>query len=140
MTIKRRDKFSTEFELWTREQKELDSIKEFIVCSNVDYLWRSYLRYEWMFIEEKRHQFDGSEWKDPFDFPGGRSQKETFNFLKEKICLLKDKKYYGFHLLQFENTTPDDGMTRLYPHKLILTRDELVKFLKFEKPYEDMVF
>ncbi len=42
--------------------------------------------------------------------------------------------YRGFHLLQFENTTPNDGKTFLDGKEI--NRNELIKFLKFEQPFD----
>ena len=54
MTRKRYDKHSTEFGLWLREQKELDS-KFGYVATNLDYMWKNYKTGLWMFLEEKRY-------------------------------------------------------------------------------------
>lgn len=47
------DKNSTEFGLWLREEKEIDSSLGFI-ATNLDYVWCNYKNGLWMIIEEKR--------------------------------------------------------------------------------------
>jgi len=53
MTKPRFDDKSTEFGLWLRNQKEIDSGLGYIT-SNLDYIWRNYNTGDWMLIEEKR--------------------------------------------------------------------------------------
>jgi len=50
-TQKRRDKHSTEFGLWLREQPELDSYKGYNT-SNVDFMWMNERLVQWLFVEE----------------------------------------------------------------------------------------
>jgi len=40
-----------------------------------------------------------------------------------------DEKYKGFHLLQFEKESPEDGM--IFLNKVEITKEELIKFLRF---------
>lgn len=117
MTAKRRDNHSTEFGLWLREQEDIDSKIGFI-AQNIDYAWRNYKTGEWMFIEEKRKMSEPSF-----------SQKETFKKINKVCC--SDPDYKGFHLLQFENTSPDDGGTYLDGRKI--TKDQLIEFLQFKE-------
>lgn len=116
MTRQRNDSHSTEFGLWLREQKEIDSSLGF-VATNVDYLWRNYKTGCWMLIEEKRY---GSIAKYP--------QTEMFSLL-DRACK-NDPKYKGFHYLIFENTSPEDGSITLDGQQI--SKDDLIKFLKFE--------
>jgi len=117
LTRQRYDSHSTEFGLWLRQQAEIDSSLGF-VTTNVDYIWENYKTGEWMLIEEKR-------------FMGvlSFSQKNQFNRLYKHIN--KDSKFKGFHLLQFENTNPDDGKVFL-DHKEI-NKQELLDFLSFKR-------
>jgi hypothetical protein len=133
MTRKRNDQHSTEFGLWIREQKELDSHIGYRNY-NLDIIWwfkKSWSSTEpenWMLIEEKRNmaKIEGD-------------QRQTFFWLHKKILKLNDNTYRGFYVLQFENTNPDDG--RIFIHKREInctttikevTKEELISFFKFE--------
>jgi hypothetical protein len=118
MTRPRFDNHSTEFGLWLRSRPEIDSSKGF-VATNLDYVWQNYKTGDWMFIEEKRHGASPSHW-----------QHQIFQML-HRLCR-NDPAFHGFHLIQFENTSPDDGSMWL-DHKLI-TIDELLLFLTFLAP------
>ena len=114
MTRKRIDGHSTEFGLWLREQKQIDSSLGF-VATNLDYVWKNFKTGDWMLIEEKR--FSG---KVTF------SQRKLFTHLHKSI---QDKKYHGIHLITFENTSPEDG--KIYLDNREITKDELLRFLSF---------
>lgn len=116
MTQKRNDLHSTEFGLWIREQKEIDSSLGFI-ATNIDYVWRNYKTGKWMFIEEKRYLSNVKRW-----------QQEIFDLLT--WCAKHHPKFYGFHILQFEKTSPVDGKIFLDGHEI--NKLYLIKFLKFE--------
>jgi hypothetical protein len=116
MTKRRIDNHSTEFGLWLREQKEIDSSLGYIT-TNIDFVWRNYNTNQWMLIEEKRHNSNPKEW-----------QRKIFKII-HKLCI-SDKNYKGFHLLKFENTNPNDG--KIWLDKKEITKEQLLKFLKFE--------
>ena len=116
MTQQRHDNHSTEFGIWLREQKQIDSRLGF-VATNVDYLWRNYKSRKWMLIEEKRF---GRKPKFP--------QIGMFELL-DNVCK-NDSDYCGFHYLIFENTSPDDG--KIFLDNVEINKDELIKFLRFE--------
>lgn len=116
MTVQRRDKHSTEFGLWLREQEEIDSSKGYL-ASNLDFIWRNYKTGQWMLIEEKRYKADMKNW-----------QRETFKILHN--AALSDKKYRGFYFVQFENTSPDDG--RIWINYKEKTRQDLINLLQFK--------
>ena len=116
MTQQRRDKHSTEFGLWLRQQKKIDSGLGF-VATNIDYLWRNYKTGKWMLIEEKRY---GRRPRFP--------QTALFELL-DRACG-NDNNYCGFHYLVFENTSPDDG--NIFLDNIAISKDELIKFLRFE--------
>jgi len=120
MTSKRKDKHSTEFGLWLREQPEIDSSLGYI-ATNIDYMWRNYKTNQWMLIEEKRHNSSIKRW-----------QKELFAILD--WCGKKHPKYCGFHVLQFENTSPEDGNVFLDGKEI--SKEQLVAFLKFQSIQE----
>lgn len=116
MTKKRYDDHSTEFGLWLRNQKELDSKLGFIV-TNLDYIYRNYKTGHFMLIEEKRYG------KEPLLY-----QKQTFEII-HKLCQ-NHPKYRGFHLIVFENTSPEDG--KIYLDNKEISKQELIDFLSFK--------
>jgi len=117
MTQQRRDNNSTEFGIWLRKQKEIDSSLGY-VATNIDYVWKNYKTGEWMMIEEKRFN----------NYPKFYQQKmyETLDLLTRA-----DSKYKGFHVIVFEKTSPDDGWIKLDGN--IITKNELIKLLQFDK-------
>ena len=116
MTTKRNDSHSTEFGLWLREQKDIDS-KLGYVATNLDYIWCNYKNKLWMLIEEKRY---GSSPK--------LYQKELFRTLHK--CCLHDSNYRGIHLLVFEKTNPEDG--KIFWDKVQITKEQLINKLRFK--------
>jgi len=116
MTLQRFDEHSTEFGLWLRKQPEIDS-KLGYLASNIDYMWRNYKTGLWMLIEEKRYNSSPKFW-----------QRNMFKILFN-LCRI-DKNFKGFHLIVFENTSPDDG--KIYLDKIEINREYLIKFLRFE--------
>ena len=116
MTRQRNDNHSTEFGLWLRKQKEIDSCYGF-VASDLDYIWQNYKTKQWMLIEEKRFM-SNLTW----------SQTQLFKFLIGRLKY--DPKFYGFFLVQFERTSPDDGYTYINHERV--TKEMLIKFLRFE--------
>lgn len=94
MTRKRNDNHSTEFGLWLREQRNIDS-KFGYIATNIDYIWRNYKTGQWMIIEEKRYNTDVTF-----------AQRKTFETINRSI---NDVNYKGFYILIFEKTSPDDG-------------------------------
>jgi len=121
MTKKRNDNHSTEFGLWLREQSEIDSKLGF-TTSNIDYVWHNYKTGEWMFVEEKRHGAKMSF-----------SQHQIFKKVHAACFASEDKKYRGFHLLVFENTSPDDG--KMWLNNSEISRNDLIVFLReFKRP------
>jgi len=117
MTVKRYDKHSTEFGLWLREQEEIDSGKGYL-ATNVDFMWKNWKTKQWMLIEEKRYNSDCKQW-----------QVRMFNLLNK--CAQCSQHFYGFHLLQFEKTSPEDGL--MYLNKREITKKDLLDFLQFRK-------
>ena len=122
MTQKRRDKHGTEYGDWLRVQPEIDS-KLGYVTSNIDYLWRNHKNGLWLLKEEKRHG-------QPLKF----YQINIFKLLDTAIKRGKDQRYKGFHIIIFENTSPDDGRTFL--DGKFISRDDLINFLIFKQPAE----
>jgi hypothetical protein len=118
MTQKRRDTHSTEFGLWLREQKEIDSSHGYIT-TNVDYVWQNHKTGQWMFIEEKRYG------QQPKFY-----QKKIFEILS--WCGKFHPKFFGFHVLVFENTNPNDGGMFLDGNKI--NSEQLLRFLQMKRP------
>lgn len=124
MTRKRNDNHSTEFGLWLRKQPEIKSELGFRAY-NLDYVWWLKSGFDkmpvnFMFIEEKR-----------FMSRLRADQRLTYSWLHKKISQLRDPTYKGIHLLEFENTSPQDG--KIYLNKTEINRTELIEFLTFLK-------
>jgi hypothetical protein len=115
MTRQRNDSHSTEFGLWLRDQKVIDSSLGY-VTTNIDYLWQNYKTGKWMLIEEKRYCRATTF-----------SQQQMFNII-DKICK-GDPLYCGFHVLIFENTSPEDG--HIFLDGKQITTEQLLSFLMF---------
>ena len=117
MTKKRYDQHSTEFGLWLRDQKKVDSSKGYI-ATNIDYVWHNYLTGKWVVIEEKRYMAKVAPW-----------QNKIFNLAG--WCFKHHPKFDGFFLLQFEKTSPIDG--KIFLNGMEITVDGLLDFLQFKK-------
>lgn len=116
MTQKRRDNHSTEFGLWLREQKEIDS-KRGYVATNLDFVWRNYKTGEWMLIEEKRYQAECPRW-----------QRQMFAVLHR--VSQHDPLYRGFYFIKFERTNPDDG--KVWINGRLADRNLIIQLLQFK--------
>lgn len=117
MTQQRRDSHSTEFGLWVRDQTKLDSRFGF-TTTNIDFLWANYTNDFKLLLEEKRYGY----------FPK-KYQVELYQWLDR--CCSVDPFYKGFHILIFENTSPDDG--RIFLDGYLITNEDLNSFLAYEK-------
>lgn len=117
MTLKRFDKHSTEFGLWLREQRGIDSSLGY-VTTNIDFFWTNYKTGKFMLIEEKRYMSDVK----PF-------QHKIFEKLHN--AFKNDRNYKGMHLLQFEKTNPDDG--KIYLDRKQISKQELIDFLSMNE-------
>jgi len=113
MTKQRFDKHSTEFGLWVRIPEELDSKKGF-VATNIDFFWKNWITGKFMIIEEKRYM------SEPAKF-------QHYIFQQLHNAFKNDSNYLGFHLLQFEKTSPEDG--RIYWDKKEITKEKLIELL-----------
>lgn len=131
MTTTRRDNEDTPFGAWLRSQPILDSGYGYD-AQNADYFWHNYKTGQLMFIEEKRHKAVRSF-----------SQKDTHGIVNRGLERgfrsgpgeIKNKRgetieYCGYHVIQFENTSPDDG--NIYIDGGLVTVDQLLLFLQFE--------
>jgi len=116
MTKRRYDNYSTEFGLWLRVQPEIDSSLGY-VATDIDFFWKNYKTKQFMFIEEKRYMAEPARWQH------GIFQQINYAFTG-------NSDYHGFHLLQFEKTSPDDG--KIYLDKKEITKKQLIDFLCFK--------
>jgi len=116
MTRQRNDNHGTEFESWRREHPDLRSDKGYL-ATDIDFVWRNYKTGEFMLVEEKRYRSAMTY-----------SQCKTFSVLDEHF--MTHPLYKGFHLLQFENTSPDDG--KIYWDRKEITVDKLIELLQFK--------
>ncbi len=114
MTLQRYDQHSTEFGLWLRKKTDIDSKLGFI-ATNLDYFWKNWKTGKFMLIEEKRYM------AEPKYF-------QTKIFAQLDNAFKNDPLYCGFHLIQFENTGPEDG--KIYLDKKEITEVELIRLLK----------
>ena len=119
MTRHRGDAHSTEFGLWLRCQPEIDSKLGF-VTTNLDYVWHNYKTGEWMLIEEKRYG----------RFPSA-CQSGIYHIVTD--ASENDPLFRGYHFIQFEKTSPEDGDVFVDGQKV--SRQELIAFLQFEAPH-----
>ena len=131
MTKQRNDNHSTEFGLWTRNQPELDSSLGFI-ASDIDWFWGDYISNNYLFMEEKRFMAEPEIW-----------QIKIFRKIHHRF--IGQEKYYGFHIIQFENTNPDDGAIfishlDLPDSKREIDRFQLIKFLRFEIYFKNGIY
>lgn len=116
MTKQRNDSHSTEFGLWLRQQKPIDSSLGYL-ATNLDFIWVNYKTKQWMLIEEKRYNSELKLW-----------QRNIFTTI-HKACK-SDVNYKGFHFLQFEKTSPEDG--KIFWDKKEITKEDLIKILCFD--------
>lgn len=120
MTQQRRDKHSTEFGEWTRTQSAIDSRYGY-TATNIDWCWENYTTNNWMFLEEKRYG-----WFPKF--------YQTEAYMRVDRWCHEDPTYFGFHVLVFEHTNPDDG--RIFLDGYLVTKSDLLEFLQFIKPHD----
>lgn len=75
------------------------------------------------------------------------AQADTHNILRQLLMLssgatvhtkrgIRPIKYHGHHLIQFQNSTPDDGWIKL--DGKTITKEQLLIFLNFGKPLKSM--
>lgn len=133
----------TPFGLWMRKQNEIDSRRCGLSIQNLDYVIH---RYSFpsceavMLVEEKTHSGKQSY-----------AQRSTHGLIDQALRLadrkmvktsrgqMKELRYCGYHILTFENTTPDNG--RMWWDGQLIDRELLLKVLRFavnpSKPFEE---
>jgi len=102
-----------------RQQEEIDS-KYGFVAHNIDYIWENPKTGQWMLLEEK--MFNGKL---------SGAQERQFKRMHNRVKHYEN--YYGFFIVTFERTSLDDGA--VYINGKQVTKDELIRFLKFEITY-----
>lgn len=159
MTRKRFDDYSTEFGLWLRGDKEkfkektgFDMVTDVssiasrpsnavftpVIQSrgyaghNLDYVWFCYTENKLMLVEEKRHK---AKQKKSQRIVHGLVDT-AFKFACDNNCTFLNKqaevkiKYFGYHIIIFQKTNPEDGWIKIDGVKV--TIDQLLAFLRFE--------
>lgn len=114
MTTKARFESKTPHSLWLREQPDIDSKFGYNTC-DIDYVWSNGLFY--LVMEEKRFMAKMSKKQNDL-------YKIIHNDSKNNIM------YKGCHIIQFENTTPDDGKVFIDGNEV--SRNTYIKWLRFE--------
>lgn len=134
------DNNGTEFGKWLREQDALDSKRYHLSLQNLDYVNHRFnvrrngqLVQAIMLLEEKRFMGESSF-----------AQRDTHSILDQALRyahgqLVKNARgmtmpfnYFGYHRLQFENTTPADG--KVFWNGILIDVEELYRLLRFEDP------
>ena len=117
MTRPRYDDHSTEFGLWLREQREIDSSRGFM-ATNLDYVWFCSRTGEWLMIEEKRH--------------GIRPRRFQMGLFRRLDQLAQHDPFYrGFYIVTFEHKSPEDG--RIWINGRPASRSDLIALLRFDE-------
>lgn len=135
MTKQRNDTHSTEFGLWIRNYGP-DSRIDAINITNLDYIIYNYATGDIMLLEEKRYGTTPKFWqKNIFELLHKVFILACKNGIKVKVKdnLMKPLKYYGMHLVVFENTSPEDGWIKL--DNKFITKERFMLFLNFGKEY-----
>lgn len=133
MTRQRDDDKSTEFGVWVRKQPELDSRRYGIDAENLDYIWHDYVNGHIMLLEEKR--YGGQPTYAQKDTHGIVDQALEFACEHDLFTRVNPKRprviqYHGYHVIRFENTSPDDGWVEIDGERV--TSEQLKRFLRFE--------
>jgi len=117
MTIKRKYSGGMDLGMWFREQPEIDSKKGYLI-SDVDFMY--YHRYSglWMLLEVKCKISEPKSWH------------RNMLLILDK-CAKNDPNYRGFHLISFENSTPDNG--RIFINTRHVTKEQFMLFLQYKK-------
>jgi len=128
----------TEFSKWIRKHPRLDSIKFGLSINDLDYIIHKYNDHKYIkiqLIEEKR-----------FDAKQKFSQRDSHNIMHQAFKIANgsmistgrgDKilKYFGYHIITFERSNPEDG--KIYLNDKIISKNNLIRFLKFKKIKEE---
>src|SRR5258706_6318684 len=130
----RRDAGDTPFGACLRNHPALQSHFGFD-AQNVDYIWHDFKRGYMMLLEEKRFNATSDYAQQDTHSIIDQALRFAFNspdfFVTRKNPMRPTSiKYFGYHLVQFERNTPDDGRIRI--DGASVTKDEFLSFLRFE--------
>ena len=136
MTRLRNDGNDTPFGRWLRNHPSLDS-RDGYDAQNIDYVWHHYRDGKIMLIEEKTYHATSS-----------KAQKDTHSIMHQALryaCTHMEFtrphaapnrptriQFYGYHIITFEQTHPQDGAIFLNDERI--TESELLAFLQFRSP------
>ena len=110
-----------EFSKWIREYLP-DSSTGFCVC-DLDWVMFNVLTKELILLEEKTRNGQVANWFRLLI-------RNVIHPALKEYCPKHGIKYYGFHLIQFENTSPIDG--EIYFDYKKIDVQKLIKILSFE--------
>lgn len=113
---------SLEFSHWIRQQLP-DSSTGFCV-SDQDWVFYNYKTKQLMFCEEKTRMGKISDWFRTLI-------KNILHPALRLYCPKNGIDYRGYHLIQFENTSPVDG--KIYLDYNLITEQQLIEFLSFRQ-------
>ena len=142
VTRPRNDDKDTPFGKWMRGQKPISSTVQYgrdkqkfggFDGENLDYIWHDYIHGKIMLIEEKQFQSKSRfPQRDTHSIIAQalRYACENKDFIRIKAEHPKRLTYHGYYLIQFENTCPTDGWTKINGQPV--TESQLLKFMLFE--------
>ncbi|MHA2264521.1 MAG: hypothetical protein ACXAEN_19170 [Candidatus Thorarchaeota archaeon] len=136
MTRRRNFGEDTPYKSWLRNHEERNGVRlgsgDGFDLNDVDIVWFDYVRGYLMLIEEKSHDAEMT-----------MAQKDTFGVLDQALKFafprmdferqIPGRKvelvYFGYYVVQFENTSPDDGGIRINGQEV--TEVQLSQFHQF---------
>lgn len=143
MTVRRRDDGDTPLGDWIRSQPELDSrlgydLEDWDRIYTRQYFWHQFMHGHIMLVEEK--QYDREMTFAQVDTLGIIHQAIQHSFRNPSFRIKRKNPtrptkiaYYGYNLIQFERTSPTDGIIRV--NKIKITEQELLRFFQFDKDF-----
>lgn len=112
---------SLEFSKWIREK--LPDSQTGLCVSNQDWLFFNWKTRQLMLAEEKTHNAKIAKWFS-------KLIREIMNPALEQYCNQNRIDYRGYHFIQFENTSPEDGA--IFFDGIEISDIELKQILAFE--------
>ena len=111
---------SLEFSRWIRKYLP-DSMTGFCV-GNLDWILWNWKKKVLMIVEEKTHLGKVNVWHD-------RLMKEVFCPALQDFCIKNNIEFKGYHVIKFENTSPEDG--KIYLDGIEIDKDILISLFGF---------
>ena len=143
MTTKRRDGGDTPFSAWIRDQPGLDAKRDGYDLEDCDrlharYFWHQYMQAYLMFLEEKQYNREPSfAQRDTLSVINQALwhsfRDSTFKVRRLNVSRPTEYTYFGYHLIQFEKTSPADGGIRI--DHIRVTEQEVLRFLQFDRRF-----